>query len=110
MTKTRLLRPLAAVGTGLALAIGGVAVIAGPASADTPGCVTRAEFDRVHKGMTKKRVHRIFDFHGIFHDGHAGGYTRAYSRCDHEHMALVTYRKTRHKPARVAEKRWTFRH
>jgi hypothetical protein len=30
------------------------------AQADTPGCVTRAEFHRVHRGMTPRRVHRIF--------------------------------------------------
>ena len=31
------------------------------AHADTPGCVSRHEFDRVVKGMTTAKVHLIFD-------------------------------------------------
>ena len=36
----------------------------GPAAADTPGCVTRAEYGRVHDGMTRGKVHDIFDTKG----------------------------------------------
>ena len=36
----------------------------GAASADTPGCVTRAEYRQVHDGMTRGRVHDIFDTKG----------------------------------------------
>lgn len=39
-------------------------VVAGPASADSPGCVTGAEFRRIDKGMTRMRVQRIFDTKG----------------------------------------------
>src|SRR5262245_29430318 len=66
MTETRLLRPLAAVGTGLPPAVGGVVVGASPATADTPGCHTKKEYRKVHKGMTKTRVHRIFSICGAY--------------------------------------------
>jgi hypothetical protein len=36
----------------------------GPAAADTPGCVTRAEYGRVRDGMTRGKVHDIFDTNG----------------------------------------------
>lgn len=48
----------AVMGTGLVLA----APVA--AHADTPNCVGRAEFRQVHRGMTKRKVHRIFDVRG----------------------------------------------
>lgn len=61
---TRITRTLAATASGLALAFGGLIVTAVPASADTPNYVSKAEFRRVHKGMTMRRVHRIFDVRG----------------------------------------------
>jgi hypothetical protein len=36
-------------------------LVVGPAAGDTPGCVTRAEYRRVHDGMTRGKVHDIFD-------------------------------------------------
>lgn len=44
-----------------------------PASADTPGCVTRAEFQRVDRGMLNRRVHRIFDTDGRLSSSSRGG-------------------------------------
>lgn len=35
-----------------------------PAHSDTPGCVSRHEYDRIVKGMTMTRVHNIFDTAG----------------------------------------------
>lgn len=49
---------------GLAIATILVGGAAGPASADTPGCVTRAEFRKASKGMKMTRVHDIFDTRG----------------------------------------------
>jgi|RhiMetdeSRZDD1v2_1073273.scaffolds.fasta_scaffold15004_14 hypothetical protein len=107
MTKTQLLRPVAAAGAGLALAVGGIVVATSPASADTPGCVTKKEYRKIHKGMTKKRVHRIFDTRGWFADGGAGGYSRAYLSCDHRHEADIEYSTLQGKPARTdGWKRW----
>ena len=107
MTKAQLLRPLAAAGTGLALAFGGVAVTAGLTAADTPGCVTKKEYRHIHKGMTKKRVHRIFDTRGWFADGAGGGFSRAYLSCNHRHVAYIEYMKRPGKPAHTTGwKRW----
>jgi hypothetical protein len=39
-------------------------VMGGSAAADTPGCVTRAEYGRVHDGMTSGKAHDIFDTNG----------------------------------------------
>jgi hypothetical protein len=36
----------------------------GAAAADSPGCVTRAEYGRVHDGMARGKVHDIFDTSG----------------------------------------------
>ena len=57
----RITRTLAAIGTGLAVAFGGV-VASTPAVADTPSpnFVTKAEYRKVNKGMKIERVHRIF--------------------------------------------------
>jgi len=107
MTKTQLLRPLAAAGTSLVLAIGGVAVTAGPAAADTPGCVTKKEYRKVHKGMTRERVHRIFDTRGWFAGGGAGGFEHGYRGClPRGHVAYIAYVIHRHGPARLHSKRW----
>lgn len=56
---------LVAAVTGLLLAGGLSLVTAAPAqAADSPRCVSRAEFRQVRKGMPIKRVHRIFDIRG----------------------------------------------
>lgn len=44
--------------------IGGMFAMPVSAQADSPGCVVRAEFRRVHDGMPTARVHRIFDTAG----------------------------------------------
>jgi hypothetical protein len=109
MPNTQLLRSLAAAGAGLVLAVGGIAVTAGSAAADTPGCVTKKEYRKVHKGMTKMRVHRILDTRGWFADGAGGGFSRAYLSCDHRHVAYIEYATWPPpvKPARTTGwKRW----
>lgn len=62
-----------------------VALSPAPAHADTPLCVTRAEFRQVTKGMTKLRVHRIFDRRGkqvsIFTGSGVTYETRQYRPC-----------------------------
>ena len=35
-----------------------------PATADTPRCVSRHEYDRVEAGMTVTKVHNVFDTEG----------------------------------------------
>ena len=109
MTKTRLLRPLAAAGTGLALAVGEVMVTVGPASADTPGCVTKHEFKRVHQGMIKKRVDRIFDIHGelVDHIDVANGFFQTYRTCQPRHFVGITYKRDGSvRPVHLHRKGW----
>ena len=94
---------LAASGTaGLALALGSVVVATSPAAVaaqDTPRCVTKKEYRKVHKGMTKKRVRRIFDTHrSWFAGGSADAYKRTYQSCDFQHAAWIEYKKRPGKP------------
>ncbi len=72
-------------------------VLANPAwAADTPGCVTRAEFKKVSKGMTKQRVTRIFDNRGKLssyyaYDGDVYT-TREYNPCAKYASIYVDYK------------------
>ena len=101
----RRLNKLIAVLVTSAIASFGVVALAPAASADTPGCVTRTEFRKVHHGMKKQRVHAIFDTFGAFFDGHAGGYTRIYNVCQPGYYVVVTYRGEHDgRPARVINK------
>ena len=79
----------------LALATAGVLLVtigpAAPTQADTPGCVTKGEFKRAKKGMTKAKVHRIFDTSG-FETGLGDLETRHYDPCAAGGVVQVTYR------------------
>lgn len=72
------------------------------ASANTPGCVTRAEYERVHEGMKRARVHAIFDTRGV-----AADWGRAYPICKrfrgypHKRWVFVDYEQRR-----VVAKEW----
>jgi hypothetical protein len=104
----KIVRLTASGAAGLALAVGGVAVTGGPAAADTPGCVTKKEYRHIHKGMTKKRVHRIFDTHRSWGSGGGAVYTRTYQSCDFHHAAWIRYKRIPNKPDRTTGwKDWT---
>ena len=93
----------------LALALGGAVVTASPAAADRPGCVTKKEYRKIHKGMTKKRVLRIFDTRRSWLvDSGDGRYTRTYQSCDFHHAAWIEYKRIPNKPDRTTRwKDWT---
>jgi hypothetical protein len=58
--------------------------VAGPAEADSPGCVTRAEYGRVTQGMARGKVHDIFDTKGrsLFENpGRVHNSAREYRMC-----------------------------
>jgi hypothetical protein len=78
-----------------AVAVASVGLIAPTAYADTPGCVTRAEYRHVHKGMAKARVHRIFDVDGkrqaIAHSGGSTSEIRSYRTCIRFSSVAVSY-------------------
>ena len=60
----------------------GAVILAGPSHADTPRCVTKAEFRDAPIATRMHRAHSIFDTDGRFLDGGAGGFARRYSFCD----------------------------
>ena len=79
----------------------------GTASADTPGCVSESEYVQVRNGMTKARVHAIFDTVGTFADGGAGGYARRYQRCNSETGTVIAeFAAPQTGAHRLARKEW----
>lgn len=88
-------RSLRAVAVTGALAMG-VAVVSVPAvaQADTPGCVTKREFRKVHNGMSKTRIHRILDTRGkqssIFTSGGDRYESREYRSCRAPSWSMVS--------------------
>ncbi len=75
---------LTALALSAAVGILPLAAVAPAAQAHDGGeqrCVSRHEWQHIHRSMKKWRVHRIFDVRGRFVDGFAGGYTRRYRPC-----------------------------
>ena len=73
----------------LVFLIGSILTAPSPATADTPGCVARTEFQQVHKGMTKNRVHRIFDTSGTLNSA-ARHEVRTYRACSRPRLSYVS--------------------
>jgi hypothetical protein len=68
------------------------------ALADTPGCVTRAEYRAVHRGDSIRRVHRILDTDGrrVYYATEVGGYVsqgRRYRTCRPHSSVEIQYIK-----------------
>jgi hypothetical protein len=76
----------------LALTLGPVS----PAQADTPGCVTRTEYNRIDAGDSRAHVAAVFDTSGRREAvSHSGGHTmesRSYKACGKKTRVGVTYR------------------
>ena len=78
-------------------AISSTVVVGAPlaAQADTPGCVTRAEYSHVHKGTTKARVSRIFDTSGhrqvIARSGRFTSEIRSYRTCSRYSVVSISF-------------------
>ena len=62
-----------------------------PADADTPRCVSRHEFDRVARGMTMTKVHKIFDTEGSETGLGAPNEVRHYDTCGGGGMVQVVF-------------------
>ena len=74
------------VGMVAATALGAAVSPAQAAEGDTRPCVTRAEYRQVAKGMTKMRVHAIFDTSGkrlFINGGEVSNEGREYPVCGH---------------------------
>jgi hypothetical protein len=84
---------------GAAVAATPMVIVVGPAAADTPGCVTRAEYRAVKHGMTKTKVHGIFDTRGNRQAiASSGRYTveiRSYKTCSRFSAVAVSYQNGR---------------
>ena len=83
-----------------AIALALVALAFAPlAAADTPGCVTRAEYRAVHKDDSIARVHRIFDTDGRKSGGAKGGgfasQVRSYRTCRPLSSLVIQYDRSR---------------
>jgi hypothetical protein len=78
-----------AVATGLSLV-----TIPSIAQADTAGCITKQEFRKVHRGMSKAKVRRIADTGGrqqsFFTIGRARYETREYRSCRSPRWSIVS--------------------
>jgi hypothetical protein len=80
---------------------------------DQRPCVTRGEYRAVHKGMTKKKVHAIFDTRGKRQAiSWSGGYAseiRSYKTCSPYSAVSVAYDKKPGRPFKLSAKSavWT---
>jgi hypothetical protein len=83
------MRRLAVTLVSAALVSAGAAL---PASADTPRCVSRHEYDRIAKGMSMTKVHKIFDTAGTETGlGGGSGTLRYYGTCTGRGVVQVGY-------------------
>ena len=87
----------------LAALLGAMCVVVGigavaPAAADTARCVTRSEFRQIEDGMTRARVHNIFDIRGTRHHAYDPFEVRSYRTCPNlrNRVVSVSYRPNRH--------------
>jgi hypothetical protein len=74
----------------LLFVIGSIFAVPVSATADTPGCVVRSEFRQVHNGMTRTRVHRIFDTSGRLSSTVGGHEARTYRPCQRPRVSFVS--------------------
>lgn len=78
------------------------------AAAETAGCVTRLEYRRVHKGMTMRRVTRIFDTRGnrqvIAHSGRFWTQIRNYNTCSRFSVVSISFDRRGPRPWRLTAK------
>jgi hypothetical protein len=86
----------------------GVMAPMAPAQADTPSCVTRKEYRKVHRGDTIKKVHRIFDIKGRQDAiAHSGGYhtqIRSYHTCSQWSAVSVSFDRNGNNPWKLSAK------
>ena len=98
--------PIAALAVAALATIGLVAVDA-PAQA-AGGCVTRAEYRQVHRGMTKAKVDRKLGTRGHRETGaRSGGYRSeiwSYNTCDRWSVVSVAYDGRTNAPLKLSAK------
>lgn len=96
--------------TVAAVVVSPLALLATPASADpgTPGCVTRAEYGQVRKGMTKLAVDAEFGVRGTRQAGAtSSGYRSevwSYKACTRFSVVSIAYSANPGAPLRLSAK------
>jgi hypothetical protein len=77
------------------LAVTCMAGAAAPAQAEGRHCVSPGEYRQVHRGMTKRHVHRVFDTRGrrvaFSRDGRFTSEIRRYRGCPRDSVVSVAY-------------------
>ena len=102
------------LGIASVLALSALTLVPASAHADTPGCVTRAEYRQVTKGMTKTRVDGIFDLKGhrevVSYSGGYGSEIRSYKTCSLYSVVSMAFEKRPGGAWRLAAKSavWTY--
>jgi hypothetical protein len=92
--------------TTAAVALSVVAPV--PVATATSGCVTRAEYQKIHRGDTRARVHRVFDTRGkreslVESDGFRSE-VRSYTTCSEFSSVTIVFDKHGKRPWRVFSK------
>jgi hypothetical protein len=98
-----------AASAAVAMSSFGAVALAPAASADTPGCVTRAEYRQVYQHMTIKQVHAVFDTVGTVHRKFSDGQSRMYRVCNiyPERYSVVVRYMPMSGQVMVMQKRWS---
>ncbi len=95
-----------------ALVLASISLAIPSASADTPGCVTRAEFLQARRGMTPRQVSAIFDVPGrvSFLSGFDGWslQSRDYHGCKRYSYISVDFERDGGNPYRMTSKTGSF--
>ena len=78
------------VAVAAALAVVVPLMSSAPASAGTPGCVTKKEFRGVHKGWSIERVHRRFDTAGRLEFVSGSYKSREYRPCKNPRYSYIS--------------------
>jgi hypothetical protein len=100
---------LVALATSAAIVVPTAVVTAAPAAAGyTPGCVDRAEFRKVKDGMTKAKVHEIFDTRGKRMSIGSGGESREYRTCSGDSWSYVSVDYERNRGAWRVWFKWQY--
>lgn len=78
-----------------ALLFAGLFTATGIAAADTPGCVSRAEFDNMIRGLSVGQVSGRFDTNGVYLGAGDGRFRRGYDACwTNDRRVVVWYSLT----------------
>ena len=98
---------IAPVAAGLALTLSPL-VLAGPAEATTPGCVDRAEYRKLSRGMGITKVHRIVNTKGRQTMSGFGYQSREYKACTDREYGFVDLMYARKRGTWVLDSKFAY--